>query len=138
MRFLGLQRNVEPFMQAADCLVCPSLWAEAAGLVNLEAHASGLPVLASRIGGIPEYVADGETGLLFEPENAGALADAVVRLAADPDLVKRLGDNGRRAVSERYDRRVLATRYAELLQWVHDGRAVAGSCARHASAGAKT
>src|SRR5262249_49879111 len=65
--FSGQRTLVEPIMQAADCLVCPSLWAEAAGLVNLEALGTGLPVLASRIGGIPEYVDDGVTGYLFPP-----------------------------------------------------------------------
>ncbi len=103
-----------------------------------EAMAAGVPTLLGVEGEAAEIVSDADAGLLFEPENAGALADAVVRLAADPGLVKRLGDNGRRAVSERYDRRVLATRYAELLQGVRAGRGVAASCARPASAGAKT
>jgi glycosyltransferase involved in cell wall biosynthesis len=83
--FLGAQRYVEPYMQAADCLVCPSLWAEAAGLVNLEALACGLPVVASRIGGIPEYVEDGRTGLLFAPGDADGLAECLLRLRGDPD-----------------------------------------------------
>ena len=61
VRFLGPRRNVEPFLQAADCALCPSVWAEAAGLVNLEALACGLPVVASRIGGIPEFIEDGRT-----------------------------------------------------------------------------
>ncbi|MGP0065159.1 MAG: glycosyltransferase family 4 protein, partial [Isosphaeraceae bacterium] len=51
LRFLGPRRNVEPLLQAADCALCPSVWAEAAGLVHLEALACGLPVVASRIGG---------------------------------------------------------------------------------------
>jgi len=52
VHFLGLQSQVETYMQAADVFVCPALWEEAAGLVNLEAQACGLPVLASRVGGI--------------------------------------------------------------------------------------
>jgi glycosyltransferase involved in cell wall biosynthesis len=83
VRFLGLQSRVDPFMQAADCFVCPSRWAEAAGLVNIEAQACGLPVVASRIGGIPEYVADGQTGLLFAPESHEDLARAIRRLLDD-------------------------------------------------------
>jgi glycosyltransferase involved in cell wall biosynthesis len=95
VRFLGLQRNVQPYMQAADCFVCPSLWAEAAGLVVLEAAASGLPVLASRIGGIPEYVEEDQGGLLFEPGNHGELSSLLLRLLEDPELCGRMGERGR-------------------------------------------
>jgi glycosyltransferase involved in cell wall biosynthesis len=92
VRFLGLHSNVEPYMQAADCFLCPSLWAEAAGLVNLEAQASGLPVIASRIGGISEYMLDGQTGFLFPPGDAPALAVCVRRLMADPALTRKLSE----------------------------------------------
>lgn len=101
-RFHGLQRNVEPFMQAADCFVCPSLWAEAAGLVNLEAQAAGLPVLASKVGGIPEYVLDGVTGLLFAPGDHAALADRVRRLFDDPSLCRRFGLAARAFAQEQF------------------------------------
>jgi glycosyltransferase involved in cell wall biosynthesis len=94
-KFLGLQHSVEPFMQAADCFVCPSLWAEAAGLVNLEANACGLPVIASRIGGIPEYVADGETGFLFSPGDAVQLAERIRLLQQDRQLCRTLGVQAR-------------------------------------------
>ncbi len=80
VQFLGLRRHVEPFMQACDCLICPSIWAEGVGLVNLEAMACGLPVIASRIGGIPEYVQDGRTGLLFTPGDHRDLVDCFHRL----------------------------------------------------------
>jgi glycosyltransferase involved in cell wall biosynthesis len=89
LRFHGPQRNVEPFMQAADCLLCPSMWAEAAGLANLEGQASGLPVIASRIGGIPEYVEHERTGYLFPRGDAKGLAACVRRLMADPALVRQ-------------------------------------------------
>jgi glycosyltransferase involved in cell wall biosynthesis len=102
VRFLGLQGDVAPYMQAADCLVCPSLWAEAAGLVNLEGLACGLPVIASRIGGIPEYVDDGETGLLFEPGDARRLAECVRRLHDDPDTYRRMSDAARARAVERF------------------------------------
>ncbi len=95
VRFLGLQSRAEPFMQAADCFVCPSRWAEAAGLVNIEAQACGLPVVASRIGGIPEYVADGRTGLLFTPGNEQELARAVRRLLDDRDECRAMSRRAR-------------------------------------------
>ena len=95
VRFLGSQANVSTFMQAADCLVCPSVWAEAAGLVNLEGQASGLPVIASRIGGIPEYVADDRTGLLVPPGDHVRLAAALCRLIEDANLLRQLGQAAR-------------------------------------------
>ncbi len=89
--FLGHQRNVEPFMQAADCLLCPSVWAEAVGLVNLEALATGLPVVASDIGGIPEFIEDGKTGLLFPPGDPKQLADKISSLESNPKIREAMG-----------------------------------------------
>ncbi|NIA15129.1 MAG: glycosyltransferase [Nitrospiraceae bacterium] len=71
---------------------------EGFGLVFSEAHAYGKPVVAGRSGGVVDAVVDGETGLLVEPDSPGALADAVNSLLGDPDLARRLGDNGRRRV----------------------------------------
>lgn len=95
IRFFGSRMNVERFMQAADILVCPSLWAEAAGLVNIEAQATALPVIASRIGGIPEYIIDGETGVLVAPGNVDDLSRQLDNMLHDPDLVLRLGKAAR-------------------------------------------
>ena len=100
--FHGSQQHVQPYMQGADCFVCPSLWAEAAGLVNLEAQASGLPVIASNVGGIPEYVDDGRTGFLFPAGNAGELANRICRLMTDPPLRERLGEAARVLVEEQF------------------------------------
>jgi glycosyltransferase involved in cell wall biosynthesis len=83
-----------------------------------EAMAAGVPTLLGVEGEAAEIITDAGSGLLFEPENAGALAAAVTRLAASPELAKSLRANGRRAVAERYDRRVLAGLYLELLQRV--------------------
>jgi glycosyltransferase involved in cell wall biosynthesis len=102
VRFWGLQRHVEPFLQAADCFVLPSRWQEAAGLVILEAQATGLPVVASRVGGIPEYVDEGRSGLLFAPEDARQLANHVRRLSVDTQLCRRLGQNARGLAQTRF------------------------------------
>ncbi len=102
VRFLGLQRNVEPYMQAADCSLCPVVRGEAAGLGNLEAQACGLPVIASRIGGIPEYVAEGETALLFPAGEPRELARAVSQLMNDPSLRQGMGIAARRFVVEHF------------------------------------
>jgi len=93
--FFGLQRNVEPYMQAADCFICPSLWAEAAGLVLLEAASAGLPVIASRIGGIPEFVEDRKTGLLFPAGDDRALAERITELLANEELARTMGQAAR-------------------------------------------
>jgi glycosyltransferase involved in cell wall biosynthesis len=102
VRFLGLQRCVEPYLQAADCLACPSLWEEAAGLVNLEAQACGLPVVASRVGGIPEYVAEGVTGFLFPPGEHRALAACVRRLSESPQECRAMGEAAREWAVRRF------------------------------------
>lgn len=83
-----------------------------------ESMALGVPILLGVEGEAAEIVEDASAGLLFEPENAGALVDALIHLADTPGLAVRLGANGRRAVRERYDRRVLAAEYLELLHRV--------------------
>ncbi len=102
VQFLGSQWFVEPFLQAADVSVCPSLWAEAAGLVVLEALACGLPVVGSATGGIPEFVRDGENGVLVPPGDAPALSRALLRLLGDPDLRERLASRARADAVARY------------------------------------
>lgn len=100
--FWGLQRNVEPFLQAADCFVLPSRWQEAAGLVILEAQASGLPVVASRTGGIPEYVDDDHTGFLFAPGDTSGLASRLRNLCSDAALARQMGTAAQNWVRERF------------------------------------
>ena len=102
VRILGHQFDVCPYMQAADCFVCPSRWAEAAGLVNIEAAACGLPVVASRIGGIPEYLDEGQTGLLFEPGDVRGLSEALTRLVHDRALCRRFGEEARTMAVQRF------------------------------------
>jgi glycosyltransferase involved in cell wall biosynthesis len=65
--------------------------------------AAGLPVVASRVGGLPELVPDGEAGLLVAPGDTEGLAEALRRLIADPQLRRRLGDAGHAQVRERFD-----------------------------------
>jgi glycosyltransferase involved in cell wall biosynthesis len=95
-------------LAAADVLVAPSVPTkqgrrEGIPVVLMEAMSSGLPVVASRISGIPELVEDGVSGLLAPPGDAQALATALRRLADDPGLRGRLGAEGRRTVQEGFD-----------------------------------
>lgn len=82
--------------QAADVFVCPSVWDEPFGMVNLEAMATELPVVASRAGGIPEAIANDETGFLVPASDAPALAGALRRLLDNPTLRREMGQAGRR------------------------------------------
>jgi len=86
VKFFGHQSNIQRFMQAADCFVCPSRWGEAAALVNLEAQASGLPTIGSDVGGNPEYILDGQTGFIFPTENDEQLAAKIRQLYENPDV----------------------------------------------------
>lgn len=85
----------------ARLTVLPSEY-EAFGLVLLESLAAGTPVVASRVGGIPEFVEDGKAGLLVPPKSPAALAEAIGRLWSDRDLARRLGEYGRDHVVPRY------------------------------------
>ena len=94
--------SLKGLYQKASVTIIPSIWKEQFGIVGLESMASGTPVIGSRIGGIPEWLEDGKTGILVEPKDHQALAEQVVALLKDPGRVKTLGQNGRRAVEERF------------------------------------
>lgn len=90
----------------ADVVVVPSVWQEPSGLVVLEAMSARTCVIASRVGGIPELIADGETGLLVPPGDPQALAAAMEQLVGNPALRERLSNSARQAVLRHftYDR----------------------------------
>ena len=90
-----------PIFEAAEVVTLPSR-AEGFGRVLIEAACLEKPVVASRVGGIPEVVVDGETGLLVAPDDPSALADALGRLLGDPGLRAKLGAAARRRVTERF------------------------------------
>jgi glycosyltransferase involved in cell wall biosynthesis len=104
---------------AADVFLLPSVH-EPFGIVILEAWSAGLPVIASRVGGIPYFVSDGEDGLLFEPEDGSTLLKAYQALVADQALVLRLGAAGRKKAREEYDWDVITKKlvgiYEEVIQ----------------------
>jgi glycosyltransferase involved in cell wall biosynthesis len=97
----GFQEDVPALLDTLDVVALPS-WTEGLPLVLLEAMARGRPVVATRVGGTPEVVTDGETGLLVPPRDPEALAAALRRVLDDPDLARRLGDAGRAQVAERF------------------------------------
>ncbi len=100
-RFLGHRRDIPDVTAALDISVLPSE-NEAMGHCLLEAMALGKPVVASRVGGIPEVVADGRTGILVPVADPESLATAVSLLLEHPEEGKRLGEAGRRQVRDRF------------------------------------
>jgi glycosyltransferase involved in cell wall biosynthesis len=98
----GYQKDVSRFYRACDIIVMPSL-TEGMPNVALEAMRFAKPLVASRVGGIPEVVLDGETGLLVEDQNPEALADALEKLISDPARMKVMGLAGSQRVSDIFD-----------------------------------
>jgi glycosyltransferase involved in cell wall biosynthesis len=101
LQYLGYREDVLAIYYAADVVLMPSL-AEGHPMTALEAMACGLPVVASHVGGLPEIVVEGETGLLVRPGDAAALAEAITRLAADPGRARALGTAGRQRVEREF------------------------------------
>ncbi len=101
VRFLGARRDVPAVMQALDLLVVNSL-AEPCGLVVLEGMASGLPVIATAVGGNPEMIAHVSSGWLVPAQDNNALAEAIVKLQKMPSLRRQLGMNARLRVKEHF------------------------------------
>ena len=101
VRFLGTRQDIPELLSCADVFVLPSL-NEGLGLVLVEAMAMGVPCVATAVGGVPEVVADDVTGILVPPRDPRALADAVVRLADDPDRAREMGEQGRERAREMF------------------------------------
>jgi glycosyltransferase involved in cell wall biosynthesis len=101
--FTGSLRQPEllPYYQQADVVINPSL-SEAFGMSLVEAMATETPVIATKIGGMPEIVDDHVTGLLVEPANPQELADAAIELIANPNQARKMGTAGRKKVRQHY------------------------------------
>lgn len=106
VEFTGFQKNVDQIYAAMDILVFPSLW-EPFGNVAVEAAFYGVPVVASNVGGIPEAIVDGETGLLVEPGKADALAQAILELLDDSERSAEMGRAGRERAASYFTRQRL-------------------------------
>lgn len=100
-----------------DYFVAPSR-DETQGVAMCEAMSCGLPVVATTVGGIPEFVRDGIDGYLVPPENPAALRAAIEKLVADPTQLRRMGQNGRQYVLARCDGQVITQRELQVLQEV--------------------
>lgn len=105
VEFTGFIQNdkIPEILHSLDIYVHPSICQESFGVSILEASACGIPVVATRVGGVPEVCIDGQTGLLIEPNNPEALAEAIIKLANDPELRHNMGQAGRDFVVNNYD-----------------------------------
>ena len=97
--------------------------AEGVPVVLMEAMASGLPVVTTRIAGVPELVQDGVSGLLVPPGDADALADALTKVLDDPDTATAMGQQGRKKVVADFSATTEAMRLGHLIETYHQGRA---------------
>ncbi len=117
VHFRVFTRDVTSVYRCLDVFALTSL-AETYGMVTIEAMASALPVVATRSGGTPDIIRDGETGLLVPPADARALADALARLLADPAYAADLADAAREDALRRFSREVACDRYEAVFRSV--------------------
>jgi glycosyltransferase involved in cell wall biosynthesis len=120
--FAGIRRDVPRLLAASDAFVLASLW-EGLGLVFLEAMAARLPVIATRVSAIAEVVVDGKTGLLVPASNASAMAQAMLRLAREPELRAQLGAAGRERVESVFGLERMVDEVLAVYEWVRNGGA---------------
>ena len=107
VQFLGDQEQVVPLLSASDLFLMPSVQ-ESFGLAALEAMACEVPVIASRIGGLPDLVEDGVNGFLYAPDDLTGMAQAGIRLLSDPALHQRMARAARAAAEQRFaDTRII-------------------------------
>jgi glycosyltransferase involved in cell wall biosynthesis len=110
----GFCQPIDPELDAMDLLVFPSILAEGMPMVLLEAMASGLPIVATRVAGTTDVIEHGRTGLLVEPNEPAALADAISTVLNSPTLWEQLSENGRQSHAQNYSDKVMAERMAKL------------------------
>ena len=114
-RLLGFQREIPSILLKWDIYVQPSLW-EGQCITVIEAMASGLPVVATNVGGIPESVIDGYNGFLVPPRDPKALADKIIELIDNPELRTNMGERSRKIAEEKYSLDNMVNRIESLIE----------------------
>ena len=113
VRFLGERSDVPELLGAADIAVSASIY-EGFGISLIEAMALGVPVIATRVGGVPEFIRDRQTGILTTPDNCAELAQDMLQLCRDAALRTTLAENGRKYVREHFDIARMIDQYEEI------------------------
>jgi len=121
LHFIGGRRDIADVISLFDVAVLASL-SEGFSNVILEYMASSKPVVATKVGGNPEIVVHGETGLLVPPANADALASAILSILEDKEAASRFGNAGRKRVEERFSLDVMLKNYENLFEQVINSR----------------
>ena len=111
--FLGLRQDIPELLAACDVFILSSDW-EGTPMTILEAMAARKPIIATAVGGVPELVENGVTGLLVPPKNTQALAEAILQLVGNSTLREEMGREGQRKALERFDINQIARQYEEL------------------------
>lgn len=119
--FAGLRTDIPAILALSEIFVLSSLWE---GMPNavLEAMAAGRPVVATRVGGVPELVVEGETGLTVPPSDAAALRQALLSMLKDSERARLMGEKGRERAEKHFDIRLTVRKTEELYMKVLEGR----------------
>lgn len=125
VRFLGWvsPHGVPALIDTATAVVVPSRWPEPFGLVALQAAQMGRPVIAAAVGGLPEVVAHGSTGLVVAPDDEHAMADAIVALLSDAGTARRFGAAARERARQAFDFATFVDGYERVYTQALDGSA---------------
>ncbi len=116
--FLGARNDVPNILDSLTCLVLPSRVREGFGLVLIEAMARRIPTIGTQIGGIPEVIEDGKTGILVPPADSSLLAEVILELVSDPAKAKTMGDLGRERVEKMFTTEEMVQNYERFYQKV--------------------
>jgi N-acetyl-alpha-D-glucosaminyl L-malate synthase BshA len=108
--FVGVQYDLVPWLSTADLFLLPSSQ-ESFGLAALEAMSCGVPVVASRVGGLPEVITDGVTGFVCDPDDVSGMTDRALRILTDPRLRERVGQAAAADVRRRFQTDIIVPRY---------------------------
>ena len=122
VRRLGVRTDVDRLLGASDAALLSSV-SEGIPLSLIEAMAAGLPVVATRVGGVPEVVAEGRSGFLVPAGDDEAMADRILRLASNPALGQQLGQAGRERARDHFSEERMVAEYDRMYREMTEKKA---------------
>lgn len=118
--FTGTRQDIPDLLSAMDVFILPSCLREGLGIAIIEAMAAAKPVVATDIGGIPEVVRSGATGLLVPPRDEIALGEAIIQLLKNPEMSKHLGKQGKLRFKKRFTKKKMISEIENLYKALYD------------------